>query len=408
MLLGLAAGAGLGLLAHFLLGGSPALEGFIANVTEPIGRLFLRCLFMLVLPLVVSALALGVAELGDVRTLGRVGLRTLVFTALFSAAAVVIGVGLVNLLQPGAGLDPATAERMRASAAPGPAAAPIATGIEALVNLVPQNVARALADGDMLAVMVFALFLGVGIAATPTAPVARFREALEGLYQVAMRLLGFVIAAAPIGVFCLVFTLTARLGWELLALLGGFVAVVLLGLALQMFVVYPLALLAFGGMSPRRFFADVRPAALLAFSTASSNATLPTSLLVAEERLRLPAHVARFVLTLGSTANQNGTALFEGVTVLFLAQFFGVQLDLGQQLTVVGICILGGIGTAGVPAGSLPVIAAILAMVGVPAEGIGMILGVDRVLDMCRTTVNVTGDLAIAVVVSRGERAGPG
>jgi DAACS family dicarboxylate/amino acid:cation (Na+ or H+) symporter len=330
MLLGLAAGAGLGLLAHFLLGGSPALEGFIANVTEPIGRLFLRCLFMLVLPLVVSALALGVAELGDVRTLGRVGLRTLVFTALFSAAAVVIGVGLVNLLQPGAGLDPATAERMRASAAPGPAAAPIATGIEALVNLVPQNVARALADGDMLAVMVFALFLGVGIAATPTAPVARFREALEGLYQVAMRLLGFVIAAAPIGVFCLVFTLTARLGWELLALLGGFVAVVLLGLALQMFVVYPLALLAFGGMSPRRFFADVRPAALLAFSTASSNATLPTSLLVAEERLRLPAHVARFVLTLGSTANQNGTALFEGVTVLFLAQFFGVQLDLGQ------------------------------------------------------------------------------
>jgi DAACS family dicarboxylate/amino acid:cation (Na+ or H+) symporter len=157
-------------------------------------------------------------------------------------------------------------------------------------------------------------------------------------------------------------------------------------------------------MSPRRFFADVRPAAVLAFSTASSNATLPTSLLVAEERLRLPAHVARFVLTLGSTANQNGTALFEGVTVLFLAQFFGVPLDLGQQLTVVGICILGGIGTAGVPAGSLPVIAAILAMVGVPAEGIGMILGVDRLLDMCRTAVNVTGDLAIAVIVSRGER----
>jgi DAACS family dicarboxylate/amino acid:cation (Na+ or H+) symporter len=156
------------------------------------------------------------------------------------------------------------------------------------------------------------------------------------------------------------------------------------------------------------FFRSIREAMLTAFSTASSNATLPTSLLVAERNLKLPSHVSRFVLTIGSTANQNGTALFEGVTVLFLAQFFGVDLSFSQQLMVVFICILGGIGTAGVPAGSIPVVVMILGLVGIPPEGIGMILGVDRFLDMCRTTLNVTGDLAAAVVVSRGEEHVPG
>jgi len=159
-----------------------------------------------------------------------------------------------------------------------------------------------------------------------------------------------------------------------------------------------------GGMSPLQFFRATRAATVTAFSTASSNATLPTALWVAENDLHLPPHVSRFVLTIGATANQNGTALFEGVTVLFLAQFYGVELALGQQVMVVVVCILGGIGTAGVPGGSLPVIAMILGMIGVPVEGIGMILGIDRFLDMCRTTLNVTGDLAAAVVVSRGER----
>ena len=199
----------------------------------------------------------------------------------------------------------------------------------------------------------------------------------------------------------------ARLGWGVLMQLGSFVGVVLLGLALQQFVVYPIAVRWLGGMSPTRFFRDIRPAMLTAFSTSSSNATLPTALLVAEERLRLPPQVSRFVLTIGSTANQNGTALFEGVTVLFLAQFYGVRLTIAQQVSVAFVCILGGIGTAGVPAGSIPVVAMILASVGVPAEGVGLVLGVDRLLDMCRTTLNVTGDLAAAVVVSRGEPGAP-
>jgi DAACS family dicarboxylate/amino acid:cation (Na+ or H+) symporter len=221
-----------------------------------------------------------------------------------------------------------------------------------------------------------------------------------------MTLLGLVIRVAPIGVACLLFTLTARLGYEVLGQLAAYVGVVVGALALHMFGVYSLSVAWLGGMNPLHFFRSVRSAMVTAFSTASSNATLPTALLVAERELHLPSHVSRFVLTLGSTANQNGTALFEGVTVLFLAQFYGVELGLGQQILVVCICVLGGIGTAGVPAGSIPVIAMILGLVGIPPEAIGLILGVDRFLDMCRTTVNVTGDLAAAVVVSRGETAG--
>jgi DAACS family dicarboxylate/amino acid:cation (Na+ or H+) symporter len=264
-----------------------------------------------------------------------------------------------------------------------------------------------MADGDMLAVMVFALLLGIGLLLTPGRPARQLEETLQGLYEVVMRLLDVVIRTAPVAVACLLFSLTARLGVEVLPQLASFVLVVVTALAIQQFVVYGIAVWWLGGWKPLAFFRAVRAPMLTAFSTASSNATLPTSLLVAETELGLPPHVARFVLTVGSTANQHGTALFEGVTVLFLAQFYGVALSLPQQLLVVSICVLGGIGTAGVPAGSIPVVAMILGMVGVPPEGIGMILGVDRFLDMCRTTLNVTGDLVAAVVVARGEPDDP-
>jgi DAACS family dicarboxylate/amino acid:cation (Na+ or H+) symporter len=407
MAIGLAAGVVLGVAAHLTLAGTPALDGLVRHVTEPAGRIFLRLLFMLVIPLILSALALGVAGVGDLRGLGRIGLKTLAYTVVVSTIAVLIGVGLVNLMRPGEGLSPELRERLSRSASAAPAAAPGAgaAGSDFLVNLVPSNIVKAMGDGDMLAVMVFALFLGVGLALTRTAAARRFEEVLEGIYDVVMRLLGIVIEAAPVGVACLLFTLTARLGYDVLRQLGAYVLVVLLALAIQQFVVYSISVAWLGGMSPLHFFRSIREAMLTAFSTASSNATLPTSLMVAERRLALPPHVSRFVLTIGSTANQNGTALFEGVTVLFLAQFYGVHLGLTQQLTVVFICILGGIGTAGVPAGSIPVVVMILGLVGVPPEGIGMILGVDRFLDMCRTTLNVTGDLAAAVVVARGEPA---
>ena len=288
------------------------------------------------------------------------------------------------------------------STLPAPSAAPT-TGAAFFVHLVPANLVQAMADGDMLAVMVFALFLGVGLVLTQTPAARRFEEVLTGLYEVTMRLLEIVLRFAPIGVACLLCSLTARTGWELLRPLSAYVGVVLTALAIQQFVVYALLVRFLGGMPPLQFYRGIRAAMLTAFSTASSNATLPTALKVADEELHLPPHVSRFVLTIGSTANQNGTALFEGVTVLFLAQFYGVALTLAQQVMVVAICILGGIGTAGVPAGSLPVIAMILGMIGVPPDGIGMILGIDRFLDMCRTTLNVSGDLVAAVVVARGE-----
>jgi DAACS family dicarboxylate/amino acid:cation (Na+ or H+) symporter len=409
MLIGGVVGAGGGVLAYFLAGDSPLLAGFVHYVTQPVGQVFLRLLFMLVLPLIFAALALGVAGLGDVRSLGRVGLKTLAYTVVVSSIAVLIGLFLVNLLRPGEGMSDAMRARLsagaaeRASALSTTASAP-KTGLELLLQIIPDNPVRAAAGGEMLAWMFFSLMVGVGLTLTPTPAARRFQEALEGLYDVTMTLIQLVISFAPIGVAALLFTLTAQLGWEVLFQLARYVGVVLLALAIHQFVVYSLAVKLLGGMSPLAFFRGVQEAMLTAFSTASSNATLPTALEVAEKNLKLPPQISRFVLTIGATANQNGTALFEGVTVLFLAQFYGVHLDLAQQGLVVLICILGGIGTAGVPAGSIPVVALILGMVGVPPEGIGMILGVDRFLDMCRTTLNVTGDLAAAVVVSRGEK----
>jgi DAACS family dicarboxylate/amino acid:cation (Na+ or H+) symporter len=404
MLAGLVGGLALGIAAHALLAGSPVVDALVRYVIEPAGQIFLRLLFVLVLPLVVAALALSIAELGDMRRFGRIGLRTLAYTAGVSTIAVAIGVTLVNVFEPGTGLDPTLRERVSDGARlPAAASAAGRSGVDFIVNLVPSNAIKAMADGDMLAVMVFAILLGVGVASTRSEPARRLEEALRGLLDVTMYLLGLVIRAAPVGVACLVFTLAWRLGLELFVRLAAYVAVVLAGLALQQFVVYSASVKWLGGMSPLHFFRATRAATVTAFSTASSNATLPTALWVAENDLHLPPHVSRFVLTIGATANQNGTALFEGVTVLFLAQFFGVELTLGQQATTAFICVLGGIGTAGVPAGSLPVIAMILGMIGVPVEGIGIVLGVDRFLDMCRTAVNVTGDLAAAVVVSRGE-----
>lgn len=409
MLTGLVVGAALGVIAHLTIPDSALLGAIITYLTEPAGKIFLRLLFMLVIPLIISALALGVAGLGDMRQLGRIGLKMLAYTVVVSGIAVLIGIGLVNLVRPGEGLSPELKEQLQKRGSTiTPAVTAGVTGIDFLVQLVPSNVVKAMADGDMLAVMVFALFLGIGLALTKSAAGRQFEAGLQGLYDVVMRLLDLVIRCAPIGVGCLLFTLTAQLGYHILRQLGAYVAVVVLALALQQFVVYSIAVRWFGGMRPLDFFRGVRDAMVTAFSTASSNATLPTALRVAETELHLPPHVSRFVLTIGSTANQNGTALFEGVTVLFLAQFYGVSLALSQQFLVVFICILGGVGTAGVPAGSIPVIAMILGLVGVPPEGIGMILGVDRFLDMCRTTVNVTGDLAAAVVVARGEVATSG
>lgn len=403
MFVGLAAGLVLGLLAHSLAGDAAWLQSLLANVLEPAGKIFLGLFFMLMIPLIASSLAIAVSEFGDVRALGRVAVRTFAYSLAVSSIAVGIGVGLVNALQPGAGLQNLKA-LVRDT---GIQAANQASGIDFLVNLVPRNVMKSMVDGDMLALMVFALFIGAGIAITRTSAARQFEGSVRGLYDVVMSLMGVVLRLAPLGVACLVFAIAARIGAEALQL-WRYVAIVVFALALHQFGVYSLSVWLFGGMSPARFFRAVRVPMITAFSTASSAATLPVALAAADSELRLPSHVSRFVLTLGSTANQNGTALFEGVTVLFLAQIYEVPLSLAQQVMVVFICILGGIGTAGVPAGSLPVIVMILGLIGIPADAIGIVFGVDRFLDMCRTTVNVTGDLAAAVFVARGEPLLPG
>lgn len=405
MLLGFLVGMGGGLFVN--LTGQEVIP-WVMEIIRSVGQIFLRLLFMLVLPLLFSALAVGVAEMGDLKALGRAGFKTLVFTIIVSAIAVGIGIGMVNFFRPGDGVDPVLAQQLLAQGAEGASAivgnAP--KSIEAgqfFLDMIPSNVVTAAAENQILPVMIFALIFGIGMVMAKSRATDQLQETLQGLFEVMMKLINLVIKLAPIAIAALMFNLAAVFGWDLLVRLGAYAAVAVGAMAIHMFVVYPLVVWLAGGMNPIRFFKGVREPIVVAFSTASSNATLPVSLRVAETELKLPRRISRFVLTVGATANQNGTALFEGVTVLFLAQFFGVDLNLGQQLIVMLVCILGGIGTAGVPAGSLPVIALILTMVGVPAEGIGLILGVDRFLDMCRTTLNVTGDLVAATVVSRGE-----
>ena len=408
--LGMAIGAMLGVAANLLAGDSPRLQWFIANVTYPVGQIFLRLIFMVVIPLILSALILGVAELGDVRRLGRVGFKTLCFTLVLSSISVLIGVVLANVIRPGEGLSAssraALLDVMGKSAEDVPKPPEAKKGLQILLDLIPQNPVESMVNafrGDIIAVMVFALFIGIALTLVDRRVVEPLLSWLQAVFEVVMKVIDLAMRLAPYGVAALLFTLMARSGLDVLAKLGLYAATVLLGLALHLFGTYSLVLKYLVGFSPAVFFARIREVMVTAFSTSSSNATLPTTLRVAEAELGIPRQIGGFVLTLGSTLNQNGTALYEGITVLFLAQFFGIPLSLGSQVTVVLLSILAGIGTAGVPGGSLPLVMALLVTVGVPAEGIGIILGVDRLLDMCRTVLNVTGDLTAAAYVAESE-----
>ena len=411
MAIGFAVGISAGVLANLAAADAAWLGGLIRYVTDPVGQIFLRLLFMLVVPLVFSALVLGVVEIGDPRALGRIGGRTLVFILVVTSIAVSIGLVIVNLIQPGQGLPPELAdeliagssERVADIAAKGGAV----SGIDLLINIVPRNPIASAVNGDLIGVMFFALMFGIGATVVASAGTRSFVGAVQGVYDICLKLIGWIIQLAPYAVACLLFGITAKLGFDVLVQLARFVGTVVLALGIHFFVVFPILVRVFGGMSPLAFFKGAQPALLTAFSTSSSSATLPTTLECAEHRLGVPRQVARFVCTLGATANMNGTALFEGITVLFLAQFFGVELSFVQQISILVLCIFGAIGAAGVPGGSLPVIAMILVMFGIPPEGIGLILGVDRFLDMCRTTVNVGGDLVGSVVVARTGLAPP-
>jgi DAACS family dicarboxylate/amino acid:cation (Na+ or H+) symporter len=406
--IGFVLGTAAGLLANLYFADAGWLEAFTTYVTDPVGQLFLRLLFMLVIPLVFSALVLGVVEIGNPQSLGRIGVKTLLWILLVTTIAVLIGLAAVNVLQPGVGLpEDVRAMLVEQGAERGgeivQQSREAPSGMTLLLNIVPRNPVAAAAGGDLIAVMFFALMIGIAATVIRSRSTQSFVDVCQGLYDICLKLIGWVIQLAPYAVAALLFTITARLGVDVLVQLARFVGTVVLALGLHLFVVLPLLLWFIGRMSPRAFLRGAQPAILTAFSTSSSSATLPTTLKVTEENLGVPRSVARFVCTLGATANMNGTALFEGVTVLFLAQFYGVELGMGQQVMILGLCVMGSIGAAGVPGGSLPVIAMILVMFGIPAEGIGLILGVDRLLDMCRTVVNVSGDMVGSVVVARGE-----
>jgi len=407
ILIGLVTGAVVGVVTNLVTGGGGAVDGFVRNVTEPVGRMWLAALIMVVIPLIVSTLSLGVAGLGNLRRLGRIGLVTMAGFLSLTALSTTLGLVAMNVIQPGRSLDPAIKERLletyRGEAEGAMGLSGSGFGIDLLVKVVPRNPIQAAANGDMLAVIFFSLMIGVALASLSTEKAEPMVKWLESLGHVTVAIIELVMTVAPIGVFCLIFSVTARFGYDLLLNLLMYVLTVVGSLALFEFVAYPVILKFVAQRSPWEFFRKAEIVLLTAFSTSSSSATLPTTMRVAREELGLPREIAGFVLPLGATLNMNGSALFEGATVLFLAQVFGVQLSLGAQLMVVTMAVVTAIGTAGIPGGSIPLLMMILGMVGVPMEGIAVILGVDRILDMCRTVLNVTGDLVTSTLVARVE-----
>lgn len=385
-------GAAGGLLARALLPGDPRLGLAVAGVAEPLGQLFLRLLSLIAAPLLVAALASALAVL-ELRELSRLGGRLLLLTAAGAAVATALGVGLFWLFLSGQGPLPA---------APLPGEGEASAPLRLVRLLLPPSPVQSPAGLALL----FGLAILLGLAARRPTPLgAAVRVRVDGLLRLAAWLVDRLLRLAPLGAAALLFAASARLGAEALGRVAGYAGAVLLGLAVQLFLVHGLAVRALAGMSPRAFWRGSRLALATAFATSSSAATLPVALRVAEEELHLPGPAARLVLTAGAAANQHGTALFEGVTLLFLAEAGGVELSAAQQLGVVAIALLSGLGGAGVPGGSLPVLAALCGMLGIPAGGLGLLVGVDRLLDMARTTVNVAGDLVLAAIAARGATA---
>lgn len=408
ILLGLAAGAAAGVVTNILFAGAGWLQWLVENVTRPVGQIWLRSLIMIVVPLVFASLTLGVASLGDVRRLGRIGFKTMGYFLLVTTLAAVLGLTLVNLIRPGEGLPPETRDQLRAQFGEQAEQSmdqtqALAFGVELLVNIVPRNPLGAAARGDMLGLIFFSLIFGAALSVLPAERSRPMLNVVRAIGEAVVVIIHWVMKLAPVGVFALIFSVTALFGGDLLKKLAWYILTVLLGLGIHLVVVYSLLVRFLGGMNPLGFFRRIETIIVTAFSTSSSSATLPTTMDVSEREVGVPREIGGFVLPLGATLNLNGTALFEGVTVLFIAQVFGVSLSLGMQVVVILMCVITAVGAAGVPSGVIPLLFLVLQAVGVPGEGIAIILGVDRILDMCRTTVNVSGDVTAAVYVARSE-----
>lgn len=400
-------GAAAGVTANQFAADAAWLDWVNNNIANPVGQVFLRMLLMTVIPLVFASLTLGVAGLGDIRRIGRVGAKTVAYFLGTTAVAATLGLVLVNVIQPGEGIDPQVRQQLletyRDQAAGLGANLEGKFGINTFVNIVPRNPVQAAANLDMLAIIFTALMFGAALTLLPSEKSKPMIQMLDALGDVVIKIIDMAMKLAPYGVFGLIFFTTSRFGWEILRSLGLYVVAVVAGLLIHALVNVSLFVRVFGGLNPLVYWKRIRASLVTAFSTSSSNATLPTNLLVAENELKIPPHIAGFVLPLGSTMCMNGTSLYEGMTVLFLAQVFGVDLSLGSQVIVVVLAVLTAVGAAGVPGGSLPLIMVVLATIGVPPEGLAIILGVDRILDMARTTVNVASDMSATVFVARAE-----
>ncbi len=409
VLVGLGAGAAAGITANLTLGGAhPVVAAADHYVANPVGQIFLRMLFMIVMPLVFASISLGVAGIGDVRKVGRMGGKTIGFFIVTTGLAVLLGLVLAVVVRPGASLDPEMRARFLEMYA-GDAAAKVETaatstfGVDTLVGIVTRNPVKSAADMDMLGVIFFSLVFGVAITLVRADRAKTMMTWLEALSEVVEKIVSIAMRLAPYGVAGLIFGVTSRFGFAVLEPLAIYVAVVLGGLLLHALITVSFLVRFLVGLSPVLFFSRIREALITAFSTSSSSATLPTSIAVGERNLGLPSEVAGFVYPLGATLCMHGTALFEGVTVLFLAQVFGIELSVVQMAVVMVMCVITAVGTAGVPGGSIPLLVGVMVMFGIPGEGIAIILGVDRILDMARTTLNIVGDHLTATWIAKSE-----
>jgi len=381
--------------------------GTIATQIKPIGTIFINLLNMIAIPLVLASLIVGVASLGNVKKLARIGGKTIAIYILTTMIAISIGLILGNLIQPGKKLNPQTREEL-VSAYQTEVEQKVQTKIEfnlidQVVNLVPRNIFKAMADAQMLQIVFFALMVGLALtllSQSKSEPVIKF---FDGFSDAMIKLVDLIMLIAPYGVFALISATVAEFGFEILGTLFWYIFTVLAGLLIHTIFVYSGLVKFFGKLSPKIFFKGIRRAQIVAFTTSSSAATLPVNMECCEENLGISKSITSFTLPLGATINMDGTALYQGVAAIFISQVFGMDLSIGDQLVIIFTAVLASIGTAPVPSVGIIMLLIILKAVHIPEIGIALILGVDRILDMCRTVTNITGDAAVSVVVARSE-----
>jgi dicarboxylate/amino acid:cation (Na+ or H+) symporter, DAACS family len=418
ILIGLFVGLILGLISNLLIEDKTQILWLVNYISYPLGQLFLRMIFMIVIPLIFVAIILGVSDFRDIHKIGRIGGKAIAFTFIITSISVLIGIVAVNTFEPGRQISEIDRNALIQTITGSEAVTQIvgkvkeSKGIlQIIIDIVPRNPFAEIVyafdpnyqGGGLLSLMFFALVFGIAMSLVNPKRTETLNQTMQGIYDILMKIIDFAMKLAPYGVAALIFNTTSQLGFQVLSLLMSYVSVVLIALLVHLIVTYSVILKYFVKINPITFFRNISEVIVTAFSTSSSNATLPTSIRVTNEKFRLDKDITNFVLTVGSTANQNGTALYEGITVLFLAQFYGIDLSLSSQLIIILLSILAGIGTAGVPGGSLPLVVALVQTVGIPAESIGIILGVDRILDMSRTVVNVTGDIVLTCWINKSE-----